>query len=578
MSDTQAAEVPTLNRVVELLRNQDFASAESTLGEILRSKPTDAIAHGLMAKVLLAQGRVIDATAAAREAIRLKPNHAEAYVSLGEALQSQRQFEEAEKAYRTALRYQPNYDQARQFLAGLLNETGKAREAETILRQALAIGSRNQRQTAAATHALGISLNHQRRYAEAVHAFDSALALAPELTPTYYSRGCALQHLGRLDDAVASFRMALQRNPLDLDAHRDLNQLLYRMGRDREFLRSYDEALAQHPNIGALVLAKGRLQFQRGDYENARESYAAAARLMPENPAAHDGLALALARSGDVGHAIAEHEAAVRLAPNDPYSWSNFVETLLRARDGKKALAIADRGIATGPDNQYALAMWGLAARASADARETGLNDYEDFVQVFEIEPPEGYTDVESFNHDLEASLVMLHRDRREYLGQSLRGGTQTLDKLFGTGHPLAEKLRAQIDKAVAAYIARMKDDAGHPLARRRAAAFDYAGSWSARLSDCGFHANHVHPQGWISSAYYVAVPDAVADTDAKQGWIKFGEPDFDAGFADPVRRAIQPKPGRLVLFPSYMWHGTIPFHGSQTRTTVAFDVVPTAR
>ena len=37
----------------------------------------------------------------------------------------------------------------------------------------------------------------------------------------------------------------------------------------------------------------------------------------------------------------------------------------------------------------------------------------------------------------------------------------------------------------------------------------------------------------------------------------------------------VQPKPGRLVLFPSYMWHGTVPFASSQQRLTVAFDAVP---
>ena len=78
---------------------------------------------------------------------------------------------------------------------------------------------------------------------------------------------------------------------------------------------------------------------------------------------------------------------------------------------------------------------------------------------------------------------------------------------------------------------------------------------------------------GWISSCYYVGVPGAVADESAKQGWIKFGEPDFKVEL--PLRRAIQPRPGRLVLFPSYMWHGTIPFRSEEKRTTIAFDVVP---
>ena len=70
-------------------------------------------------------------------------------------------------------------------------------------------------------------------------------------------------------------------------------------------------------------------------------------------------------------------------------------------------------------------------------------------------------------------------------------------------------------------------------------------------------------------------MPDAVKDETARQGWIKFGEPGFDVALADPVRRAIQPAPGRLVLFPSYMWHGTIPFRSASPRTTIAFDAVP---
>ena len=35
---------------------------------------------------------------------------------------------------------------------------------------------------------------------------------------------------------------------------------------------------------------------------------------------------------------------------------------------------------------------------------------------------------------------------------------------------------------------------------------------------------------------------------------------------------------GRLVLFPSYMWHGTTPITGDAPRLTIAFDAVPATR
>ena len=162
-----------------------------------------------------------------------------------------------------------------------------------------------------------------------------------------------------------------------------------------------------------------------------------------------------------------------------------------------------------------------------------------------------------------------------EFIDQSLRGGTQTPGHLFPAGLPLVEKLKQRIDEAVARYIAELDEDAAHPFLSRRGKDFRYAGSWSSRLQDCGFHVNHFHPDGWISSCYYVSVPDAVRDETAMQGWIKFGEPAVDVVLKEPIRRAIQPIAGRLVLFPSYMWHGTVPFHDSCARTTIAFDVVP---
>jgi hypothetical protein len=177
------------------------------------------------------------------------------------------------------------------------------------------------------------------------------------------------------------------------------------------------------------------------------------------------------------------------------------------------------------------------------------------------------------FNAELCAYLNAMHPPVREYLRQSLRGGTQTSGNLFGAGHVLVEKLQARIAEAVGSYVAALKTDERHPFLSRKGGGFRFAGSWSSRLRDRGFHINHLHPGGWISSCYYVDLPEVVKDETGRQGWIKFGEPSFDVGLA--ARRAIQPAVGRLVLFPSYMWHGTVPFHDSHARTTIAFDVLP---
>lgn len=103
-------------------------------------------------------------------------------------------------------------------------------------------------------------------------------------------------------------------------------------------------------------------------------------------------------------------------------------------------------------------------------------------------------------------------------------------------------------------------------------------GAWSVRLRTGGFHADHFHPQGWISSAFYVETPDRALDRETREGWIRFGRPPIDLDPTLEAEHYVRPEPGRLVLFPSYMWHGTVPFTTEELRMTVAFDLVPARR
>jgi len=75
---------------------------------------------------------------------------------------------------------------------------------------------------------------------------------------------------------------------------------------------------------------------------------------------------------------------------------------------------------------------------------------------------------------------------------------------------------------------------------------------------------------GWLSSALYIVLPPDLGQDDA--GWLTLGEPQAQLGLDLPPFRIVEPKPGRLALFPSWMWHGTRPF-GEGERMTVAFDV-----
>ena len=130
------------------------------------------------------------------------------------------------------------------------------------------------------------------------------------------------------------------------------------------------------------------------------------------------------------------------------------------------------------------------------------------------------------------------------------------------------------LERPIKDYLSIVGQANDHPLTRRNNGAYRLSGAWSVKLSGDGFHVNHVHPEGWISSAFYVDVPDGTQEDPEQKGWIKFGEPPFKVpGITH--EHIVAPKAGRLVLFPSYMWHGTLPIAKGMTRMTLPFDAVP---
>jgi uncharacterized protein (TIGR02466 family) len=287
-------------------------------------------------------------------------------------------------------------------------------------------------------------------------------------------------------------------------------------------------------------------------------------------------LAYTLENQGRWDQALQVHAAAVNVAGSMPDHRISYARALLACGRPDEALLQAKLGTVQMPFNQRALAYLTLCWRMLGDERDEMLNDYERFVRVYDVPVPKQFDNSAEFNERLAGVLRSLHVGKRHPAEQTLRGGTQTSGDLFLRPEPEIRDLVTSLATCVQDYVRSLPQHKEHPLLVRRSGSFDFAASWSVRLGRSGYHTQHVHPLGWISSAYYVQVPPEISASAAEGGGIKFGEPDIDLGAKGAARRIIQPEVGRLVLFPSYMWHGTVPFESEESRMTVAFDVVPT--
>lgn len=592
-----------LSRAYLLLQQGLTDAAEAVCSGLLARAPQDADALQLLGLIRRQEGNLSGAEQAMRASVEAAPQRADFHANLGNLLRSAGRPADAEFAYRMALARNPIFAPAALGLVRLLNDTGHFGPAEREVRGLLA-----RQPTHAEAHcALGVALRGLNRLAEAESSYRRALELKPGYAVAHhnlgallaqqqraeqaleqlefasrmglrgrelaYNRGRVLADLGRFDEAERAYKDALGADPAYVDGQVALSKLRYMRG-DPAFDREIARAAAANPDDPHLALAHGdllRLAGRLPAAESVLRGLLARRGCLPRATAA---LAIVLHEQGRLDEALAEVSAAQQAGVDDVSLDESLVGITLSMGNGSDVLPIVRRRREMSPLDQRWLAYEASALRLLGDPGYGELYDYDRFVRPFTLEPPSGWPDIESFNADLTELLQKRHRLQAQPLGQSLRFGTQTQRSLLVDPDPTIRAFLQTLAAPIAAYREVIGRDLVHPLISRNFGDHKLVGCWSVRLRRGGYHVNHIHPAGWISAVYYVEVPPEVADAEARSGWIKFGEPGLPLTGALP-ERFVQPRPGRLVLFPSYMWHGTVPIVGDDPRITIAFDVLP---
>ncbi len=561
-----------MNMLAILLGHRgELEEAERWALGALQEEKRDPALFNTLGNILFKRGNFAGAKAAYEKSIGLNPAQHEAHYNLGLALKELGEADTARAALDRAVSLKPGYAEALTALAVLLRDRGLYAESLQKLDQALAAAPAY----FPALYYRGSVLLALDRYQEAIQPLQEAVALRPQSPEAQHALGNALGYCGREAEALAAYQKAIEAAPSHVNAHLDYNALTWTLGLQKAQWQSYAYARHRIGDAPELLLAEAEQRLRLSDASSAETLLRRAAQLAPGHAGIENALARALTARGRFDEAIALFQRAAAAQPDDARHLREWAVTLMHGRKPGEALKVLEKARAIDPENQFLLGLITLAYRETGDPRYAALTGMDSYVRAYRLPPPSGFADTESFNRALAEALATLHTGKIAPHDQTLRGGTQTPGNLFARGSRPVLLLKDLIGEAVADYITRMPDDSAHPLFGRKRENFQFSGSWSCRLSANGFHTNHLHPKGWISSAYYVGVPDAVADGQSRQGWLKFGESNLNLGEKDRPEGMIQPSIGLLVLFPSYFWHGTVPFQSDQARLTVAFDVVP---
>jgi tetratricopeptide (TPR) repeat protein len=425
-------------------------------------------------------------------------------------------------------------------------------------------------QSGVAEHNLAAALGDAGRWADAEPHIRAAFARGVDAPETWLMLARCEQALLKLDASEKAFREAIRRRPGMPGAQRELAQLIWmRTGNLSAALADVEVGLRTAPANITLAMVKAQTLEFAGRVADAFAAMVDLAAANPGQPSLMVYASQLAASLGEGQEALNLAERAVPLAPQEMAVQVTLAEALLVAGRPERAADIAASIRRKWSTNQHAIALQATAWRMLCDRRYRQLYDYGAFVWSSLLDTPQGWPGLGAYIADVAAALKSLHAYREHPFNQSLRHGSQAVN-ILQQDHPALRALPQALEgpiKRRLAEIGRGED----PVRSRNTGDFSFQGMWSVRLRPGGYHINHVHPQGWLSSACYVEI----VEPKDKEGWIKFGEPGLKTMPPLPPEHFVEPKPGLLVLFPSYMWHGTVPFTGDKSRLTFAFDIVP---
>jgi tetratricopeptide (TPR) repeat protein len=344
--------------------------------------------------------------------------------------------------------------------------------------------------------------------------------------------------------------------------------------RFREAETLYRQILDVAPGTIGALSGLGMIAHQAGRYEEALDLIRKAIDMGAVEAGYFMNLGAVCVKAGRHEEAEAAFREAIDRDPSygDPYY--DLGNLYLAQGRPEEAIAVFDACMAARGRDYHALAYQAHAYAEAGRNEDAGrLLDFDTYVRPYDFEAPDGFQDMASFRKSL-GRYIRTHPTLRGNV-MSTENGRHTGELIKAPLGPM-EGMVKRIDEAVRWYKTGLPDDPTHPAVRWAPERWRLT-AWGVVMHNRGHERPHIHPNGWLSGVFYVQLPPVIDDPARRpEGWLEFGKPTahLNVGGGFDVRQ-YQPAYGRMFLFPSYYYHGTVPFRSDERRICVAFDVEP---
>ena len=391
-------------------------------------------------------------------------------------------------------------------------------------------------------HILGAIYAKQNNFKKAIKCYEICKIINPYDEKIFNDTGNAQFKLGYLKKALNNFQKAIELNPKYSDSYNNIGNVYKNLDKITLAILNYKKAIKLNPYNSTYYLNLGQV------YHICHK----------------------------LDKCIRCFEKAVSINPSFENQLSLTEIILKEKKDAKTALQLINGALLKKPMDTRAVAYKIICLRGVNKFEES--NEIISFNRLVQIDYLNSYNQNNQllFNRKLAFSLKN-HSDRKEEIDQygwAIRGGT-VIRNLFSSNDAIIKKFQKITKTVIDNAISNLDKKDNHPFLLNKPNNYRID-CWANLLKEGDFQSNHIHNNGWMSGVYYVELPKLNSNKDFA-GWIEFNRTGYDLphfGGEKDIQR-LKPKTGMFILFPSYVWHGTIPYSGKDNRISISFDVVP---
>ncbi len=380
-----------------------------------------------------------------------------------------------------------------------------------------------------ALNALALSYRYLGNSLKAKDTFIKLVNLNPRKDYIFSNAGNFFFDIGNIDQALKCHQQALKLNPKNLNSLNQVGLSLSNQGKDDEAIKYYKESIRINNTIEASYDNLGNSLRNLKRYREASEAYSLSKKVLSR---------------------CQQLECLYLLGDKNL-----FYEKLEELENDNISHPLAAA----------------LSSHASVRYEEVDKHSFcsqpFDFIKKIELQKTDFLDEnlIKDFFEDFNSMGI----SKKEQ--SLLSNGYQSSGNIFFSDRPAIQKIKKVIENQIDLY--RKSSDKSATFISQWPKKYMLYG-WIIVINTGGSLSGHMHKEGWLSGSLYLEKPKRNNKDDGDIIFSLHGS-NYPTDAKVFETRVVNIERGDMVLFPSSLFHATIPFESSQKRITLAFDIIP---